>query len=135
MKRRSGSQKVAPGVAAKTLDEVFQAALEHDLREPETIKTLTRRVVAREKVLEGRRVPGKVKGASTKELLDLKPGRYVRVTLVRSPIGTRVSHRETVKALGLKKLHQTVITPAGPEIRGAIKKMSYLLDVEEFEID
>lgn len=54
----------------------------------------------------------------------------VKVTLVRSPIGTRESHRATVIGLGLKKMHQTRELEDTPAVRGMITKVSYLLKVE-----
>ena len=53
----------------------------------------------------------------------------VKVTLVRSPIGTRDSHRATVLGLGLKKMHQTRELEDTPAGRGMITKVSYLLKV------
>jgi len=53
----------------------------------------------------------------------------VKVTLVRSPIGTRDSHRATVLGLGLKKLHQTRELEDTPAVRGMINKVSYLVKV------
>ena len=53
----------------------------------------------------------------------------VKVTLVRSPIGTRDSHRATVLGLGLKKMHQTRELEDTPAVRGMITKVSYLVKV------
>jgi large subunit ribosomal protein L30 len=54
----------------------------------------------------------------------------VKVTLVRSPIGTRDSHRQTVLGLGLKKINQTRELEDTPSVRGMITKVSYLVKVE-----
>lgn len=54
----------------------------------------------------------------------------VKVTLVRSPIGTRGSHRATVLGLGLKKINQTRELEDTPSVRGMINKVSYLVKVE-----
>ncbi|MGB7184768.1 MAG: 50S ribosomal protein L30 [Burkholderiaceae bacterium] len=54
----------------------------------------------------------------------------VKVTLVRSPIGTRQKHRDTVLGLGLKKIRQTRELEDTPAVRGMIKRVSYLLRVE-----
>jgi len=54
----------------------------------------------------------------------------VKVTLVRSPIGTRSGHRATVLGLGLKKLNQTRELEDTPMVRGMINKVSYLVRVE-----
>ncbi len=53
----------------------------------------------------------------------------VTVKLVRSPIGTRVSHRATVAGLGLRKLNSERVLEDTPAVRGMINKISYLVKV------
>ena len=55
----------------------------------------------------------------------------LRVTLIKSVIGTTKNQRATVIGLGLKKINQTVEKKNIPEIRGMINKISHLLEVEE----
>lgn len=57
--------------------------------------------------------------------------KLIKVTLVRSPIGYEKSQKETVKALGLRKLHHTVEKEDNPAIRGMINKVVHLVQVEE----
>ena len=57
-------------------------------------------------------------------------GRKIKVTLVRSLIGTRPEHRACVRGLGLRKLNHTVDVIDTPATRGMINKVSYLLKVE-----
>ncbi|MEW6725596.1 50S ribosomal protein L30 [Desulforudis sp. 1088] len=54
-----------------------------------------------------------------------------KITLVRSVIGSNEEQRATVRALGLKKLRQSVIKEDTPQIRGMIRKVSHLVKVEE----
>ncbi|MDR2208585.1 MAG: 50S ribosomal protein L30 [Azoarcus sp.] len=54
----------------------------------------------------------------------------IKVTLVRSVIGTKQSHRATVRGLGLRRLNHCVELPDNPRIRGMITKVSYLLKCE-----
>lgn len=54
----------------------------------------------------------------------------IKVTLTRSLIGTKKSHRATVKGLGLRKLHHTVELEDTDCVRGMINKVSYLLKCE-----
>jgi large subunit ribosomal protein L30 len=54
----------------------------------------------------------------------------IRVTLVRSVIGTRQEHRACVRGLGLKRRHQTVEVKDTPAVRGMITKVAYLLKCE-----
>jgi len=51
----------------------------------------------------------------------------VRVTLVKSPIGYSQRQKDTVKALGLRRMHQTVEHVDSPTIRGMIAKVSHLV--------
>ena len=60
-----------------------------------------------------------------------KKQKTVRVTLVKSPIGYSKRQKGTVRALGLKKLNQTVEHDDTPVIRGMIFKISHLVQVEE----
>jgi large subunit ribosomal protein L30 len=55
----------------------------------------------------------------------------LRITLVRSLIGFRPRQRKTVRALGLKRVGQTVEKADSPAIRGMISKVSHLVEVEE----
>jgi len=55
------------------------------------------------------------------------------ITLTRSVIGRPEDQRLTVKTLGLRKLHQTVIHNDNPAIRGMVNKVSHLVTVKEVE--
>jgi large subunit ribosomal protein L30 len=57
-------------------------------------------------------------------------GKTVKVTLVRSLINTKVSHRETVRGLGLRRLNHTVELQDTPATRGMINKVAYLVKCE-----
>ncbi|MBI5862877.1 MAG: 50S ribosomal protein L30 [Rhodocyclales bacterium] len=54
----------------------------------------------------------------------------VRVTLVKSVIGTKEDHRATVRGLGLRRLNSTAILEDTPAVRGMIRKIAYLLKCE-----
>ena len=53
----------------------------------------------------------------------------VKVKLVRSPIGTRESHRATLRGLGLRKVNSESTLEDTPAVRGMINKVSYLVKV------
>ncbi len=55
----------------------------------------------------------------------------LKVTLVKSPISSLKSQQDTLKALGLRKLNQTVEKPDNACIRGQIFKVKHLVKVEE----
>jgi large subunit ribosomal protein L30 len=54
----------------------------------------------------------------------------LKVTLVRSIIGTKESHRATVRGLGLRRMHHTVEVEDTPAVRGMINKVYYLVKCE-----
>ena len=53
----------------------------------------------------------------------------VTVKLVRSPIGTKQSHRDTVRGLGLRKLNSQSVLEDTPAVRGMIVNVAYLVQV------
>lgn len=55
----------------------------------------------------------------------------LKITLVRSVIGTPDTQRKTVRSLGLRKLNSFSILPDSPTIRGQIHKVEHLVTVEE----
>ena len=57
-------------------------------------------------------------------------GKTLKVTLVRSPIGTKQQHRACVRGLGLRKIRQTVELADTPAIRGMINRVAYLVKCE-----
>ena len=57
--------------------------------------------------------------------------KILKVTLVRSPIGTKQAHRASVRGLGLRKIRQTVELADTPATRGLINSVSYLVKCEE----
>jgi large subunit ribosomal protein L30 len=57
----------------------------------------------------------------------------LKVTLVRSPIRAKPKHKLTVEALGLRRMHHTVEKPNNPQMRGMIRQVAHLLQVEPVE--
>ncbi len=53
----------------------------------------------------------------------------VKVQLVRSPIGCKQSHRDTVRGLGLRKLNSVSELQDTPAVRGMINKIDYLVKI------
>ena len=53
----------------------------------------------------------------------------LKVQLVRSPIGCKQSHRDTVRGLGLRKLNSVRELQDTPSVRGMINKVDYLVKV------
>jgi large subunit ribosomal protein L30 len=58
-------------------------------------------------------------------------GTKLKVTQVRSALSRGAKQRGTIRALGLKRLGHTVVHEDKPEIRGMIRAVSHLVEVEE----
>jgi len=59
--------------------------------------------------------------------------KMLSIKLVRSTIGRPENQRVTVKTLGLRKMHRTVVHQDSPGIRGMIAKVSHLVEVSEVD--
>ncbi|MBW2265184.1 MAG: 50S ribosomal protein L30 [Deltaproteobacteria bacterium] len=59
----------------------------------------------------------------------------LKITLKRSIVGRPEKHRKTVRSLGLRKLNKTVILKDTPSVRGMVRKVSHLLEIEENSSD
>ncbi|WP_025028089.1 50S ribosomal protein L30 [Caldalkalibacillus mannanilyticus] len=57
----------------------------------------------------------------------------LEITLKRSLIGRKQDQQKTVEALGLRKIHQTVVQNDNEAIRGMVNKVSHLVEVKEIE--
>ena len=55
----------------------------------------------------------------------------LKVTLIKSTIGSTGSQRATVRGLGLRKIRSTKVLKNPPAIRGMIKKVIHLVEIEE----
>lgn len=55
----------------------------------------------------------------------------IKVTLIKGLAGTKSTHRQAIKGMGLRKVNHAVLLPDSPSIRGMINKTAYLLKVEE----
>lgn len=55
----------------------------------------------------------------------------LKITLVRSPVSCQPRQRRTLSALGLKKIGQTVEHTDGPQIRGMVRVVDFLVEVVE----
>jgi large subunit ribosomal protein L30 len=57
----------------------------------------------------------------------------LKVTQVRSVIGSKQGHKRTVRALGLKRIRDSRVHEDTPQIRGMVHKVQHLVQVEEVE--
>jgi large subunit ribosomal protein L30 len=58
-------------------------------------------------------------------------GKTIKIRQVKSIIGTKREHREVIKGLGLRRIRDEVERPDTPAVRGMVRKVQYLLEVEE----
>lgn len=56
---------------------------------------------------------------------------YLKIRLIKSPIGCPKDKRDTIRSLGLRKLYQEKIVKNVPEIRGMIKKVIHHIEILE----
>jgi len=61
------------------------------------------------------------------------PARRLKVTQVRSVIGSKDNQRQTLRSLGLKRIHDVVVKEDRPEIRGMVATVTHLVSVEEVD--
>jgi large subunit ribosomal protein L30 len=59
----------------------------------------------------------------------------LKITQIRSGIGKLAAQKRTIKALGLKKMHASVIHTDSPVVRGMIETVHHLIKVEEIKVD
>ncbi|SDW94998.1 50S ribosomal protein L30 [Nitrosomonas oligotropha] len=60
-------------------------------------------------------------------MVNSQKEKTIKVTLIKSMIGTKKSHKATVRGLGLRKLNSSSILIDTPEVRGMIYKINYLV--------
>ena len=73
--------------------------------------------------------------AAAKASSDPATTGWLRVTQVRSAIGTKPKHRGTLRALGLRGIGRTNVLPDRPEIRGMLARVPHLVNVTPAEQD
>jgi large subunit ribosomal protein L30 len=57
--------------------------------------------------------------------------KMLKVKLVKGLMGTKQTHRATVRGLGLRRRNHSVELPDTPAVRGMINRVSYLIEVSE----
>ncbi len=58
---------------------------------------------------------------------------HLKVTQVRGTVGTLQAHRDTLRTLGLKRIHDVVVKEDRPEVRGMVRAVAHLVTVEEVD--
>jgi len=57
----------------------------------------------------------------------------LKITQTRSVIGAKQSHRDTLRTLGLKRVHDVAVREDRPEVRGMVHAVRHLVAVEEVD--
>ena len=57
----------------------------------------------------------------------------LKVTQVRSVVGSKQTHKRTVRALGLKRIRDSRVHEDTPQIRGMVRKVQHLVEAEEVD--
>ena len=57
----------------------------------------------------------------------------LKITQTKSGIGYKQNQKDTLRSLGLKRMHDTVVKEDRPEIRGMVQTVTHLVTVEEVE--
>jgi large subunit ribosomal protein L30 len=60
----------------------------------------------------------------------MSESKKIKVTLVKSMIGTQSFHRASVRGLGLKRMNQSVVVDDSPQNRGMVTRADFLLKCE-----
>ena len=55
----------------------------------------------------------------------------IRVRQVKSAIGRQEKQKRTLRALGIHRMHQTVVVEDNPCMRGMVKRVEHLVEIEE----
>jgi large subunit ribosomal protein L30 len=60
----------------------------------------------------------------------MNENKKIKVTLIKSLIGTKKDHRDTVRGLGLRRINSSAMLENSPAVRGMIHKVGYLIKSE-----
>ena len=55
----------------------------------------------------------------------------LKITQIRGTAGTKQNQKDSLRTLGLKRRHQSVVRPDTPEVRGLINAVRHMVEVEE----
>ncbi len=64
-------------------------------------------------------------------MAETQVSKKLRIEYVKSAIGYSVRHKNTIRALGLRKLHQVVVLEDTPSLRGMLQMVNHLVKIEE----
>ena len=59
--------------------------------------------------------------------------KLLKIQQIRSGINAKENHKRTIRALGIRRMQQTVVQPDNPQIRGMVRMVRHMVRVEEIE--
>jgi large subunit ribosomal protein L30 len=63
-------------------------------------------------------------------MVQKKEDKFVRITYVKSAVGRNERQKKTIRSLGLRRLNQTVVHKATPQVKGMINAVRHLVEYE-----
>ena len=127
---KKAAKKTAPKKTAAKKTAAKKAATKKPAVKKTTAKAAPNKTAVNETAAKKAATKAPAAAKKTAKADKPKPEKTVRVTLVKSVIGTKSSHRATVRGLGLRRIRHSVELEDTPSVRGMINKVSYLLRVE-----
>jgi large subunit ribosomal protein L30 len=58
----------------------------------------------------------------------------LQVRQIRSGINAKEGHKRTIRALGIRRMQQTVVQPDNPQIRGMVRLVRHMVEVKEIDV-
>lgn len=111
-------------------DEQTKVAKKKATKKTAAKKTVAKKATAK-KASVAKVAPPAAKEASAEKSTAKAPAGRMRVTQIKSLIGTIGRHRESVRGLGLRRINHTVEVEDTPATRGMVNKVRYLVRVEK----
>lgn len=111
-------------------DEQTKVAKKKATKKTAAKKTVAKKATAK-KASVAKVAPPAAKEASAEQSTAKPPAGRMRVTQIKSLIGTIGRHRESVRGLGLRRINHTVEVEDTPATRGMVNKVRYLVRVEK----
>jgi|APMed6443717190_1056831.scaffolds.fasta_scaffold252167_2 large subunit ribosomal protein L30 len=121
----------AVATASKSKATTAAKAPATKVKSPAALKPEATQVKAPKVVEEPKLVVETAKPVSKPEAKKVLKGKVLKITLLKSGIGYSKRHKATLKALGFRRLHQTIEQVDTPSLRGMLAMVNHLVRIEE----
>lgn len=129
--KKTAKKKAAKKTASKKVSAKKAATKKTAAKKTASKKSAGKKTASEKTVSKKAAAAKTTKKKSSPKSTASAAGGKLRVTQIGSTIGTIGKHRDTIRGLGLKRLHHTVELEDTPAVRGMIRKVAYLVRVEE----